>query len=155
MTRQAMQFFVGLLLTVALVAGCGGEDGSPSDAWVGKTFLLDTPSYPAIYWTEPGGFGGDIGAYVPQFLIGVEKGAVKDELKINLATALEGAQDLCIPTTQVTASGANYPLLDIVASTFPMRIWDPEASRYVSTTGTNVTFRNLLPGNSTTVNGFR
>jgi hypothetical protein len=131
-----------------MLAGCGGDsNGAPSDAWVGKTFLLDTPSYAAAYWVKPKGFGADIGSHVPQFLIGVEKGTGSD-LTITLATATDGVQDLCVPTTQVTASGADYPSIAIVASAFPMRIYDSHADTYVSTTGHDVTFKNLLPGNT-------
>jgi hypothetical protein len=154
-TYQAFPRFALLLTSFGLLVGCGADSaGAPSDAWVGKTFLLDTPSYPAVYWVKPKGFGADIGTYVPRFLIGVEKGAATDELTISLAAALGGTQDLvqdlCVPTTQVTASGANYPLIDIVADAFPMRIYDTNADSYVPTTGRNVLFRNLLPGNTDT-----
>jgi hypothetical protein len=148
LTRVFIRRFMVSLPLVGLLVGCGSSSTSaPSDAWVGKTFMLDTPALPKTYWVKPSGFGSDIGAYVPQFLIGVEKGT-GDNLTINLAAAQDGVQDLCVKTTQVTASGAHYPNIEIVAADFPMRIYDSHALTYVSTTGRDVTFKNLLPGNT-------
>ena len=112
--------------------------------------MLDAPTLPASYWVQPKGFGSDIGTYVPQFLIGVEKGS-GDDLTITLGTTLgapsSGTQDTCVPTTQVTASGASYPNIQMTTTTLPMRIWDTQSSVYVPSTAHDVTFKNLLPGN--------
>jgi hypothetical protein len=144
-----------LLPILGAFSACGGGSGSaPSSNWVGKTFLLDTPALPAANWTKPPGVGSDVGAYVPQFLIGVEAGTGND-LTITLTTALNGAQDPCSPTTQVTASGASYPDIQISAPTFPIHIVDtsPNHPNQVETTAHDVLFKNVLPGSSAAMDG--
>jgi hypothetical protein len=138
--RQAALF----LSTVGVVAGCGSSSSPSSADWVGKTYLLDTPALTAAHWTKPQGFGGDIGAYVPQFLLGVEAGTGGD-LTITLTSALAGAQDPCNLTTQVTASGASYPNIDIVAPSLPIRIYDSHKGTYVPSTARNVAFKSIFP----------
>jgi hypothetical protein len=81
---------------------------------------------------------------VPDFLLGIEAGA-GDELKVTLATA-EGSQDLCNQTTQVTATRASYPDVQITAPQFAMRMTNPDANITVRTTIRNLRFTNVLPG---------
>jgi hypothetical protein len=120
-------------------------------AWAGKTFLLDTPQINASAWTQPKGIGSDLGAYVPQFLIAVAAGA-GDALTVTLATASDGTQDACNPTTQVTMSGASAPSSTISVDSVPLRIKNPtDASsipQLVTATAHNFTLTNILPGTS-------
>jgi len=151
MTRRDPWLFCLVFPLVASVGGgCGSSDGASSKDWIGKTFMIDTPNLPAGYWVQPKGFGADIGYYVPQFLIGVEAGTGSD-LTITLATTLgkpnPNAQDTCVATTQLTASAANYPGIDIKAPSFPMRVYDDQKTTYVNATAHNLEFTNVLPGN--------
>jgi hypothetical protein len=151
MTRRDLRVFLLVFpLVASFVGGCGSSDSASSKDWIGKTFLIDTPNLPPGYWVQPKGFGADIGAYVPQFLIGVEAGTGSD-LNIALATTLgspnPNAQDTCVATTQVTASGAGYPGIDIKAASFPMRIYDVEKNTYVAGIAHNLELTNVLPGN--------
>jgi hypothetical protein len=54
----------------SLVA-CGGDSKPEANAWVGKTFLLDTPAISSSSWTKPSAvLTGAMGNYgVPQFLL--------------------------------------------------------------------------------------
>jgi hypothetical protein len=137
-----------LLPWVLLLAACGEEDAG-SSRWVGKTYLLDIP---AANWAEPPGIGGDIGDFVPQFLIGVESAAAGN-LTITLGTAAGGAQDPCTPTTQVTTSAAEYPRTQIIAARFPMRIVDAVNAITVNTTIHDLTLTNVLPAESAAKDG--
>lgn len=135
-----------LVASWALVC-CGGDKPNPkAQAWIGKTFLLDTPAISTSSWTKPS--GALIGNYgVPQFFFGVEAGS-GDDLTITLAGAQEGNQDTCAPTTQAVASGATYPNSTITAAQFPIRVVnkDPTDPRQMVTTIHDVTFRDTLPG---------
>jgi hypothetical protein len=84
---------------------------------------------------------------VPQFLIGVAAGSGSD-LSITLATAINGAQDMCTPTKQVTASGAKYPNIDISVPSFPIHISVAIAKKtaQVETTVHNFVLKDVLPG---------
>lgn len=148
MTRACLRGFYLIFPALVALIGCGdsGGGGASSKDWVGKTFLLDTPALPPAYWVQPKDFGKDLGAYVPQFLIGVGAGTGSD-LAITLGTGMSGVQDVCVATTQVTASGSSYPNIDIVAPSFPMRIYDPQKAAYVATTAHDVKLVNVLPGN--------
>jgi hypothetical protein len=130
---------------VGMLVGCG-EDASPFANWTGKTFLIDTPKLASSQWTKPKGFGAEFGAYVPQFLIAVEAG-----LNLTLTTAVDGVQDMCSTTTEVSVSDAKYPEILITAPSFPMHIavTEPGHEKVVATTGHNITFKNVLPGTST------
>lgn len=153
MMRRGLWHLFLVVPLVATFAACG-DSGDPAakDAkdWIGKTFLIDTPQLPPRNWVEPKNVGGDIGFYVPQFLIGVEAGNGSD-LLITLTTTLgdpqPGAQDKCVATTQVTASGADYPNIEIVADSFPMRVYDDQKKVYVSATAHDLKLKNVLPGN--------
>jgi hypothetical protein len=128
-----------VLSTLAFLAGCG--DHTP--AWAGKTFLLKVP---AANWSMPRGIGGDIGAFVPDFLIRVDGGS-GDDLKVTLATAPAPAdvQDPCNPTSGLMVSAATYPNSQIVAPALPMRLVDTENSIIVNTTIHDFTLTDLLP----------
>jgi hypothetical protein len=148
-----------LLLTVllssccaALACGSGGQ--TPGSHWAGKSYLLDTPEVPPPNWIQPKGFGSDVGAYVPQFLIGVAAGT-GDDLTITLATALEGSQDMCVPTAQITASATGYPNLAIATDALKMRIkdTDPSRAKVVKATARNLQLNNILPGESPAKDG--
>jgi hypothetical protein len=144
-----MRSFVRRLILVCAIpcasVACGSNDAS--NPWVGKTYLIDTPSMPEAYWTVPKKAGGYIGAFVPQLLISVEGGS-GDELRVTLGTAINGEQDLCSPTTQVTSSAARYPQSTIEVPSFPMRIVNPNPKRgnVVFTTVHDVVFEDVLPG---------
>jgi len=160
--RSSVRVLAALLPAVFGFAGCGeshSSSGTPdasgsASVWLGKTYLLDNPNFAAANWTMPAGFGADIGAYVPQFLIGVAAGSGSD-LTITIATASGGAQDLCNVTTQVSASGASYPDIKITLPTFPMRIVDsnPAHAKVVQTTGHDVILTNVLPGDKPAMDG--
>ena len=152
MTRYSLRKVALLLPAVGVVAGCGSSSSPSSANWIGKTYLLDTPALSAGHWTKPVGFGSDIGGYVPQFLIGIEAGSGSD-LMVTLTTATLGVQDMCNVTTEVSASGANYPKIDVLAPSFPMRIMDSETGKPVPSTAHNLELKDLLPGNSGTASG--
>jgi hypothetical protein len=127
--------------TAFVPAACGGSD----TGWAGKTFLLEVPS---THWVEPPGIGGDVGGFVPQFLLGVEKAGGANALAIQIATANGGVQDVCNPTTSVTTTGAEYPGVEIAAAAFPLHIVDRNRTPYVvvDTTIRNLAFKDVLPG---------
>jgi len=133
--------FATVLWSFVCAAACGGADGG----WEGKTFLLDVP---ATNWAEPQGIGGDIGDFVPQFLIGVEKGTGADDLAITIGTAVGGTQDPCNRTAQTTASKANHPKVAIGAATFPLHIVDTNQTPPVVVDATihDLAFKDVLPG---------
>jgi hypothetical protein len=134
-----------------VLVSCGGRDESKrkAEAWIGKTFLLDTPAISSSNWTKPSGAIvesiGNLG--VSQILFGVEAGS-GDDLVITLGGAQEGIQDVCTPTTQVAASGAIYPNSTIAATTLPLRVVskDPTDPWQVMTTIYEVAFKDILPG---------
>jgi hypothetical protein len=136
-----------LIPVIGAIASCGNGDSGPH--WAGKTYLLDTPAVSPANWTKPKNVGGDIGGYVPQFLMGVEAGA-GSALTITLTTAFDGKQDMCNPTTQVTASAANYPSSQILVPSFPIHIIDPSVDHpaNVHSTAHDVLFKDVLPGDS-------
>jgi hypothetical protein len=150
MRNSALQL-VFVLPIVGAFAACSGGDGDTStpSLWAGKTFLLDVPALSNSKWVRPKGFGADIGRYVPQFLIGVEAGAAADSLKFTLTTAQEGQQDMCNQTTEVEVAGVQEPDITISVGDFPMHIisQDSEHPGDEHTTGRNVIFTNILPGN--------
>lgn len=134
-------------MALALV-GCGTDDFKPhGKAWIGKTFLLDTPATSNSSWKKPMGFGPIILNFVPQFLFGVG-GTSSDDLVITLAAATDGAQDMCTPTPQVHTSGADYPTSTITAPTLPLHLVskDPQHPGKLFVTAHDVVFKDILPG---------
>jgi hypothetical protein len=151
MLRKIGRCHLILLASWVLVSCGGGGDQSKrkAEAWIGKTFLLDTPAISSSNWTKPSGaVVGNIGNLgVPQILFGVEAGS-GDDLVITLAGAQEGTPDPCTPTTPAAASGATYPNSTITAAAFPLRILskDPTNPWQVVTTIYDVAFEDILPG---------
>jgi hypothetical protein len=135
-----------LVSVVGALSACGGNSSSGPN-WVGKTYLLDY--VPAANWTKPKGVGSDVGAYVPQFLIGVAAGTGSD-LAITLTTAMDGSQDMCNPTTQVTVSGANYPSSEISVPSLPIHVVDTDSAHPASVHSTAHDFllKDVLPADS-------
>ncbi len=136
--RCPLNWMALALLPVAPAACGGGGEAS----WDGQTYLLDISP---LNWASPPSIGGDIGGFVPQFLFMVEPGA-GDELSVLVATAVEGAQDPCNPTTRLTTSASTRPYSTLTATTFPMRIVNPDGPVTVNATIHDLTFTNVLPG---------
>jgi hypothetical protein len=137
-----------------MLAACGSSQSSnPAAKWIGKTYLFDAPNIGQQYWTKPKNFGA--GSYVPQFFFKIEAGSGTDDLSITMAPGYNNQQDLCSQTTQVTASGASYPSVEISASTFPMRIEDFSVAHamVVPSTAHDVVFTDILPGDSEATDG--
>jgi hypothetical protein len=118
--------------------------GGPSkDApWVGNTYVLTIPS---ANWTQPPNIGSDIGAFVPQFLIGIGQSS-GNTMTVTIGAAENGVQDPCNVTTQVTADGSGYPNATITADALPLRIVNPVSGVVVDATVRNFTLTNVLPG---------
>jgi hypothetical protein len=135
-----------LLLPLTVAACGGGGDDVKAKAWLGKTFLLDTPATSNAHW-NPSALGPFLNNYAPQFLLGIEAGT-GDELVVTLATASEGAQDMCNPTAQATFSGASYPQSTIAFPTFLIHVVskDPMQPGQVLSTAYDLTFKDILPG---------
>ena len=128
------------VLAIALCAGCGDSD-EPKPAWEGRTYLLDIPS---TSWSEPAGVGRDIGEFVPQFLITLER-ASGDTYDALLGTAEAGVQNTCNPTTRVEAVARPYPNVEIVAREFPMYLRHVREDVVVTATIRDLSLRNILP----------
>src|SRR5262245_48032229 len=131
---------------VALLAGlpslaCGSSQPG-SGRWVGKAYALEIPK---ANWYEPRGIGGDIGDFVPQFLLAIES-AGTDALKVTVATGAAGTQNGCNRTTSVTMSGAAYPDTEIVVPEFPMHLVDAVNGIVVDTSVHDLAISNVLPG---------
>jgi hypothetical protein len=142
-------------MLVGCGSGSGGGTPSKDAPWVGNTYALTIPS---ANWTQPPGVGGDIGAFVPQFLIGVSQSS-GDTMTVTLGTATNGAddaavttQDPCNVTTQVAVDGSGYPNATITAPAFPLRIVNTafKPAVVVDTTARNFTLTNVLPDGGTT-----
>jgi hypothetical protein len=135
------------LFSVALAAGAAlaacGSDAPGSSQWVGNSYRLEVP---ADNWVKPQGIGGDVGDFVPQFLLGVAKGT-GSQLTVTVGTAKGGVQDTCNPTVDVGADGGAYPKSEIVVTAFPLHIVDTNQTPtvVVDTTIRNLTFTNVLP----------
>src|SRR5687768_15120295 len=129
-----------------LLPACGGGDdddnGGPAKSpWAGKNYLL---TIDPRFWVEPGEIGGDIGEFVPQFLLAVADEA-GDAPKVTIATALDGAQDECNATSEVTAS-VNSPDSLIATDEFLLHVVHPREPLTIDMTIHNLTFTNVLPG---------
>jgi hypothetical protein len=152
MRRPLIRNLAPLLTTILALGACSGDNGSGAskDApWVGKTYVLTIPS---ANWTQPPNIGGDIGAFVPQFIVGIGPSS-GDTLTVTLGTGTGGTQDMCSPTTQVTANGGGYPDIAITAPAFPMRIVNPTSHVVVNTTVQKLTLTNVLPGSAPAKDG--
>ena len=152
MTQYRVWQFALLLPAFGALVGCSDSSSPSSSAnWVGRTFLLDTPALSSQHWTKPKGAAGDVGSFVPQLLIGVAAGTGSD-LTITMTTAQDSVQDMCNPTTDMTASGADYPDVQLTTTAFAMRIvvTNPDYPCTVAGTAHDMTLKNVLPGRADT-----
>ena len=137
--------FVRLVLfsSAALALAACGSNAADSSQWVGKSYRLDIPP---DNWVKPQGVGSDIGDFVPQFLFGVAHASGTD-MTVTVGAALAGVQNPCNATTEVTVSGAAYPMSEIVVPAFPLHVVDTNQTPtvIVDTTIRNLTFTNVLP----------
>src|SRR5262249_246927 len=101
------------------LAGCG-SNAADSSQWMGKSFMLEVPS---DNWVQPPGVGGDVGDFVPRFLLGVAH-ATGPDLTVTVGTAKAGVQDTCNATAEVAVTGSDYPKSTIVVPAFPLHIVD-------------------------------
>lgn len=129
--------------------GCGSDEAE-SNPWAGNTYLLQVAQN---NWFKPRALANDslVNDIVPDFLIGVAAGS-NGALKVTLATS-NGTQDLCNPTTEVSASNANQPKSLIAADAFPMRMSQPDASVFANATIRDFSLTDILPGVSPAKSG--
>jgi hypothetical protein len=123
----------------------GGGGPSKDAPWVGNTYVLTIPS---ANWTKPPDIGSDIGAFVPQFLIGIGQSS-GNTMTVTIGAAENSVQDPCNVTTQVTADGSGYPNATITADALPLRIVNTVSGVVVDATVRNFTLTNVLPGSTT------
>lgn len=143
-----------LLPITLMLVGC--SDQSSSSHWGGKTYLLNVP---ANHWTKPSrDIGAEIAPFVPQFLLAVSESG--SNLTVTVATAkTDGSQDTCNQTQPTTLSESQYPNSQIVVSEFPMTFQEEDTSVTPSNTITvhstlhDLTFTNVLPGDSPATDG--
>ncbi len=150
MRRQLVRRFIPWFPVILTVAACSGGSSSGSGpakdaAWIGNTYVL---TIPPANWTQPADIGGDIGAFVPQFLIGISQSS-GDTMSVMMGTAMNGVQETCNVTTQVTADGSGYPNATITVPALPLHIVNTVSGVVVDTTVRNFTLTNVLPNGST------
>jgi hypothetical protein len=140
-----LRLFLLLPIATALL-GCG-SDQSKGQAWVGKTFLLDTPAISNSHWKKPVALGQVLINYAPQFLFAVAAGA-DDNFAVTIGTAQEYVQDPCTPIQQATTPRADYPNSTISVPALPMHIVsrDPSHPDPSQATIHDVVFKDVLPG---------
>jgi hypothetical protein len=134
-----------------VLSGCsesgGDDDGGPEKSpWAGKNYSL---TIDPDLWVEPRGVGGDIGEFVPEFLLAVadEEG---DSPKVTIATALDGAQNACNATTEVALDvpadpAEGDPPSLVFAEEFLLHVVHPREPVIVDLTVHDLTFTNVLP----------
>lgn len=151
--QQAFPRLFPSLLAVASLLGCG-NDQPEGQAWVGKSFLLDTPAISISRWEKPVALGPLLVNYAPQFLFAVAEGA-GDQLSVTIATAQEYVQDPCTSTVQATIRRADYPNSMISVPAFTMHIVSKDPTRPGDSQVTihDVVFENVLPGRPGAVDG--
>lgn len=119
----------------------GGDGGGPEKSpWAGKTYSL---TIDPDLWVEPPGISDHIAEFVPQFLLSVadETGTTP---KVTIATALNGAQNACNATTEVTAS-TQSPNSLVVADEFLLHVVHPRIDVTTDLTLHDLTLTNVLP----------
>lgn len=138
--------------------GAGGNAGAAGTAaaWdAGNTYLLTVP---VNNWATPRNVGGEIGAYVPQFVIAVDS-RMGNVANLSLGTASAGMQDMCGPTAAATtAATAVYPQSQIGPINLPMHLikTNPDTGAQeaiVHATAYNFTLSNALPGDGNAKDG--
>lgn len=130
MQRGVRSIALPFVCLLALSA-CGAEDEETA-----KNYLL---TIDPDLWVEPPSVGEDIGAFVPQFLLGVADDSSSP--KITIATALDGAQNQCNATTEVTG-----PTSLITTEEFLLHVVHPRIDVTVDLTVHDLTFTNVMPG---------
>lgn len=144
MRRLSLQLAL-LLLGSGTLAACGGG-GSDDTTWNGKTFLLDSSKIPKGAWSKPKGVGGDLGGFVPQFLISVDS----DAANVIVTTAQDGVQDKCTVTAKVPLGGTR-PDSTISVPVFKAHITgvdNKQQPRSAIATIRNLALTNILPGSA-------
>jgi hypothetical protein len=151
MQRRVRSIALPFACLLAL-SGCS-ESGGDDDAsvpekspWAGKNYSL---TIDPDLWVEPRGVGGDIGEFVPEFLLAVadEEG---DSPGVTIATALSGAQNPCNATTEAVLEvpedpgEANPPSL-VATDEFLLHVVHPREPVIVDLTVHDLTFTNILP----------
>ena len=144
--QQALFRRLPPLLAAASLLGCGSDEPK-GQAWVGKTFLLDTPAVSLSRWAKPAVLGPVLINHAPQFLFAVADGADGD-LAVTIATAQEYVQDPCTATVQTAIRRADYPSGTIAVPAFTMHIVsrDPTRPGDSQVTVHDVVFEDVLPG---------
>ena len=133
-------FLAALLTTAACSGGDDDDQAAGPNAWVGHTYLLEIPP---SHWAQPKNVGGDIGLFVPQFVIQVEAEA-EGNLDMLIGTASAGVQEPCNPTVAVTVP-SDYPEVQIGPFDFPMYIKHTTEPVAVNATVYNLTITDVLP----------
>jgi hypothetical protein len=150
-----------LSLSLMLVA-CGSNQNTaspdaqgPTSHWSGNTYLVDIPQ---SHWVKPTrDVGKEISPFVPQFLVSVTGSG--GNLTATVATAKDGAQDLCNQTQQASVSEADYPKSQIVLPRYPMTFQELNENVTPSVTVTqkstihDMTLVNMLPGDPPVTEG--
>jgi hypothetical protein len=133
----------------SFATACGGDEGNEVGApsFAGKTYLLNVP---ATSWTD--GRGGDIGPYVPQFVMTIE--GREGDYNVLMGAARDGKQEMCNPTTEVSVASDSYPGFVLGPTDFPLYIRHQDQPIAVESTIYELTIRDTLPeGNATTDEG--
>ncbi len=137
-----------LLLTILwpLVGGCGDEaeeDAVGPESWGEQTFRMQIS---AASWTQPPGWGAEIGDFVPQFVFSTGALAA-DSLEVTIATTdATGAQQPCNPTVSVTTATTSFPSSQLGPFDFPLYLKHIREDVAVIGTVRSMTLTNVLPG---------
>jgi hypothetical protein len=137
--------FATIAFLVAALSQFGCSDDDTAGTWIDHTYLLDVPN---TSWSKPTPrIGSEIGDFVPNFVLEVSKGE-GSQLAVTLGTAVDGAQDLCNPTTVVNAD-ADYPSIQVGPSEFPLHIKHLTADVTVNATAYDLSLTDVLPNKDT------
>jgi len=136
-----------LLATVwPLLVGCGDDDTEEAagpESWGTQTFRMQIA---AASWTQPPGWGAEIGDFVPEFVFSTGALAA-DSLEVTIATAdATGAQQPCNPTATVTAATSSFPSSVLGPIDFPLYLKHIREDVAVIGTVRSMTLTNVLPG---------
>lgn len=136
-----------LLIYFCFLLEAAGCSSSTEKSWAGKTYLLGITK---DRWADPPRIGNEIGDFVPNFLMRIERGG-EGEIDVTLGTAdATPAQQVCNPTTQIASTESGYPSVVIAAPTFPLYIQHPlKPELRVNATIYDLTITNVLPDGGT------